>query len=245
MKRPRQSAHLSESVHQRLSMYALAATAAGVGALSLASPAGAEIVYTPAKVSINTGTRILLDLNHDGMVDFTLKDSLHTNTGYPNSLTVTPAQQGNAVWESKTSQVIPWRAVALLPGSRVGANKYFHTARNFMVFGYTSGRGGRGQCHGRGWKHAVNKYLGLKFSIQGETHYGWARLSVRCKVLQKTTITGTLTGYAYETVANKAIITGKTKGPDVVVEPSTLGHLAQGAAANSNWRVKHRAITGK
>jgi hypothetical protein len=245
MKRPRKSAHLSESVHRRLSMYALAATAAGVGALPLASPAEAKIMYTPAKVSINPGSHILLDLNHDGTVDFTLKDSLHTDTGYPNSLTVAPAQPGNAVWQTSTGFIIPWRAVALLAGSRVGANKYFHTAPNFMVFGNTTGRGGGAHCHGRGWKHAVNKYLGLRFSIQGETHYGWARLNVRCTVARKATISGTLTGYAYETVANKAIITGKTKGPDVVIESATLGHLAQGAAANSNWRVKHTAIMGK
>ena len=40
-----------------------------------------------------------------------------------------------------------------------------------------------------------------------------------------------LTGYAYETIPNKLIITGKTKGPDVITaQPGSLGHLAQGAA---------------
>ena len=42
-----------------------------------------------------------------------------------------------------------------------------------------------------------------------------------------------LTGYAYETVPNKPIIAGKTKGPDVATLPmetraGTLGHLALG-----------------
>jgi hypothetical protein len=45
---PRKTANLSESVHQQLSMYALAASAAGVGALCFAKPAEARIVYTPA-----------------------------------------------------------------------------------------------------------------------------------------------------------------------------------------------------
>jgi hypothetical protein len=40
--------NLSDSVHLRLNMYALAASAAGVGALALARPCEAEIVYTPA-----------------------------------------------------------------------------------------------------------------------------------------------------------------------------------------------------
>jgi hypothetical protein len=39
-----------------------------------------------------------------------------------------------------------------------------------------------------------------------------------------------LTGYAYETIPNKAIVTGKTKGRDVItVRPASLGHSAAGA----------------
>jgi hypothetical protein len=42
-----------------------------------------------------------------------------------------------------------------------------------------------------------------------------------------------LTGYAYETIPNKAIIAGKIKGPDVVTvqsdtAPGSLGRLALG-----------------
>jgi hypothetical protein len=41
-----------------------------------------------------------------------------------------------------------------------------------------------------------------------------------------------LTGYAYETIPNKPIIAGKTKGPDVfTVQPGSLGHLARGASS--------------
>jgi len=29
------------------------------------------------------------------------------------------------------------------------------------------------------WKNLENRYLGLKFSIAGRTHYGWVRLSVK------------------------------------------------------------------
>jgi hypothetical protein len=42
-------------------------------------------------------------------------------------------------------------------------------------------------------------------------------------------VTGTLTGYAYETIPNKGIITGKTKGQDtIMVQPDMLGGLARG-----------------
>ena len=43
--------------------------------------------------------------------------------------------------------------------------------------------------------------------IDGQIHYGWARLSVQ-NVYRG--IYDTLTGYAYETIPDKAIITGQT-----------------------------------
>jgi hypothetical protein len=48
--------------------------------------------------------------------------------------------------------------------------------------------------------------------------------------VSKWPLNATLTGYAYETVPNKPIIAGKTKGPDVItLEPGSLGRLAQGS----------------
>jgi hypothetical protein len=60
-----------------------------------------------------------------------------------------------------------------------------------------------------------------------------------------------LTGYAYETIPNKSIIAGRTKGTDEVSKverplpevvrasaprPATLGMLAMGAPGLSIWR---------
>jgi len=82
--------------------------------------------------------------------------------------------------------------------------------------------------YGKGVK---NRYLGLKFLINGQAHYGWARLNLKLEGNAGKKITTILTGYAYETIANKAIITGKTKGPDAItLQPATLGHLAAGAS---------------
>src|SRR5580692_6201903 len=62
--RPRRTADLSDSIHQQLNMYAVAAAAAGVGMLALSQPSEAKIVYTPANAQIKG--RLNLDLNHDG-----------------------------------------------------------------------------------------------------------------------------------------------------------------------------------
>ena len=105
-----------------------------------------------------------------------------------------------------------------------------------------------GSGHGGNWINVTNQYLGLKFEINGKTHYGWARLSVQAVYY---TITATLTGYAYETIPNKPIIAGRTKGPDEIssieqptsapfisatLEPAGLGLLAMGAPGLSIWR---------
>jgi hypothetical protein len=96
-----------------------------------------------------------------------------------------------------------------------------------------------GGLNSRGpWRDAHDLYLGLKFFIHGEAHFGWARLSYH-------TGTMSLTGYAYETVANKPITAGAESGDDALATPpadfnrhppASLGHLAQGAAALTAWR---------
>lgn len=69
---PRKAVDLSESLHRRLNVYALAASAAGVSALALSQAAEARIIYTPASIQLQRGEPFPLDLNHDGKVDFYL-----------------------------------------------------------------------------------------------------------------------------------------------------------------------------
>ena len=77
-----------------------------------------------------------------------------------------------------------------------------------------------------GGKGVKNRYLGLKFKINGRCHFGWARVTV---TITSNDFTATLTGYAYETISGKGIVAGKTKGPDVVTVPvGSLGRLALG-----------------
>src|SRR5215471_12989912 len=66
---PRTSVKLSESVHRQLNLYALAASAAGVGLLSVPS-ACAEIVYTPTHVKMDVVHGFYpIDFNNDGTFD--------------------------------------------------------------------------------------------------------------------------------------------------------------------------------
>jgi hypothetical protein len=252
--RPRQTpAHLSGSVQQRLNSYALAAGAAGVGMLALTQPAEARIVYTPADKNIEPHSRVDLDLNHDGIVDFSFKDFRTTNSfgSGTGRLSVFPERKTNGIrGHSVSGQAY---ASALLPREQIGPKKHFlsragmmATSRNYQGPAYRSRTSG--VCTGA-WAGVSNRYLGLKFTIQGETHFGWARLTVSCPY-GSSTVTATLTGYAYETIPNRPILAGKEMGPEVAEpnppsstglstqQPATLGRLAQGAEGLVAWRKK-------
>jgi hypothetical protein len=231
--RPRDTSKLSDSIHQKLNTYALAASAAGVGALALAQPAEGRIIYTKADRVIGPKITFHLDLNHDGINDFDLKDivTTYTSGGVRAALSALPDQQKNALW-GHTVQPKGY-ASALFANVRVGLKGRFLGGTGLMAESSVSGgRPSIFSCTGP-WANVSNRYLGLKFVIKGETHFGWARLSVRCS---GTRVTATLTGYAYESIANRPILTGKERGTDGPDDPipagnssTTLGHLAQGA----------------
>lgn len=216
--RPRKPSTLSKSTHRLLDSYALAATAAGVGVLALASPAEGKIVYTPAHHVIRMGTHYNLDLNHDKTTDFTLRNGAGTSKSY-GGLSVIPAA-GNGAVGFQTVQ--GWALASALPPGTLISGRYFPGK---LMANIATTEGG-GVYYGGSWINVKDRYLGLKLVVHGRKHYGWARLNVQVANLS---ITAALTGYAYETIPNKPIITGKTKGPDDGVEqPATLGSLALG-----------------
>jgi hypothetical protein len=250
MQRPRTPAKLSESIHHQLNSYALAASAAGVGALALAQPAEAKIVYTPAHVVLHarTNTHYNLDVNHDRITDYVL---FHTYSSLGKSSAVgIDNGKGNQVEGNLGTRYA--YAYALKAGAKIGPSAHFTSMVGNMAFINEQGSFvGHWANNGNGLK---NRYLGFEFAIKGETHYGWARASV-----SKFPFAVTLTGYAYETIPNKPIIAGKTHGaedidpgpgasltnpiPDIP-QPATLGALAMGAPGLSIWR-REQSIVAK
>ncbi len=244
---PRKAASLPKSLSHKLNMYALAASAAGVGVLALASPAEGKIIYTPAHKSLRPNHTIPLDLNHDGIIDFTIYFSVGTVESQHANLWLQNKDNGsNEVIASHTGSFGTYGAAALRAGRRISSSSYsFRTLRAGVMVGLDGTRGGDGGYYSIGhWRNVRNRYLGLKFFVKGKAHYGWARLNVKAHAYGKghLVITGTLTGYAYETIPNKGIIAGKTNGPDVVtIQPTSLGHLARGASAITAWRAQTSA----
>jgi hypothetical protein len=245
---PRSAAQLSEPVNRHLSQYALAASAAGMGMLALAPPtecllpagvalagllaapqaAHAKIVYTKTHQLVNRKNGTLdIDLNHDGVVDFKL--AIHRLSGSygAGALTVYQFNSGNTVRFSGTG------AAAYPAGIRIGPTGLHErppkTSQGIMME-YGCYHKSRCLPSFGNWLRVENKYLGLAFLVDGKTHYGWARVSATI-VPPGDSPSARLTGYAYEAIPNKAIITGKTKGPDVItVNHGSLGALAAGTS---------------
>jgi hypothetical protein len=223
--RPRQTARLNAKLDKRLFAYA---AAAGVGALTLTPQAEGKIVYTPAHVVLTSipNSSYAIDLNHDGIVDFSLRGNYQNGESQTSAyFACEPMASPNMVWGRDFRSALPH-------GVKVEHGGGFN--RKSPLMGRVSHRNTSGSLFSGYWVNGdngvKNRYLGLKFSINGNIHYGWARLNLAVNH-GRPYITATLTGFAYETGANKPIVTGRTKGPDVRVERLTLGDLARGVAA--------------
>jgi hypothetical protein len=249
----RTPAKLSDSINRHLNMYTLTATAAGVGLMALAQPVQAKIVYMPAHRTLGS-LKIFLDLNHDGKNDLRFDEGLNAKGSqtFTQYLWVEGYDLGNGI--VGTTGQRPNQASALRAGARIGSGQVFNSvglmALHFDFVGkHSSSTYWKGQWV-NGGKGVKNRYLGLKFNINGKVHFGWARITV---TTSGKSFTATLTGYAYETIPNKSIIAGKTKGPDEAgaeqtsrtstptLQAPSLGLLAMGSHGLSIWRRKESA----
>ena len=230
------SQKLSPRLDKAVAAYATAAGAIGVAVLAAAPPAEGKIVYT--KTSVTITDQYHLDLNHDGIGDFSIRFCSCEPESTP--LIVSSRRGvGNAVI---TPPGLFYSAAALKSGAPIGPKQPFNAVYNaIMVMGAAAfSTSGKPVSNGQ-WPGVTNGYLGLKFTINGQIHYGWARLTVGKRVSHVV-----LTGYAYETVANKPIKAGQTTETAqaeikdaAIALPSqgpSLGMLARGAEAREIWR---------
>ena len=242
---PKSMGNRRSILDKQLFAYAAAATAAGVGLIAASQSAEAKIVYTAANVTIPTNTTFNLDLNNDGVPDFAFyfytygpRKPLAPPLGYHNDdLALDPSKAGNEVWGIQSSKGEEC-AAALPPGVKVGPGAAFQANPVLLA-----GSGGSAystvlRCNFEGKTRGA--FLGLKFLINGETHYGWANVSGVYHNQAR------LVGYAYETVPNQPIFTGQKSGPVADTrssltplsrtEAATLGLLARGSQGLDIWR---------
>jgi hypothetical protein len=221
----RSAVPLLNDLEKRLTIYALAAGGAGAVLLGAVQPAAAEIIYTPKDVKLTKGG-LFIDLNLDSVPDFnigfhTIESFTYQDGRYTGRKLVLGGATNASVVASNGS------AAALAAGSVIGSGRKFKDvttkrAQMMLAESFESSSGLRASSARGNWKNVQSRYLGLKFKINGQTHYGWARFSVR--YTGYTWITATLLGFAYETNADQSIHAGQTTEAQIgEVAPSTIG----------------------
>jgi hypothetical protein len=255
---------LSTSFEKRLLAYAAVASAAGIGFMAAAKPAEAEIVYTP--VAARVSPTFALDLDHDGFVDYNLIPFAAASIAgslrfsYLNvchdALAAFSHQCVSSTFDANADNLVAIDennfAAALQRGTKIGPAQIFGgTGVRVGMAGRTFYSGSNTAEHWTGpWvnngKGVTDRYLGLKFKINGEYHFGWARISVRA--IAHRGFYAFLTGYAYETTPNKGLIAGQTsesahasnmnldEPAPKMQKVTSLGMLALGSDGISLWR---------
>ena len=207
----------------------------GIGSLGLVPAVCGEIVYTPTnesvgKVIFGEGdySTLQIDLNNDGIPDLVL--SAYNLTSFSSHVEIFNSLFVRGLQSNRILNANHGLALDGAPGQQIGpvnANSRFGRGGLMAVFREVYSAFGQGYRMSTGlWLNATNRYLGVRFTINGETHYGWARLTAHAGFAN-------LTGYAYETVPGKPIPAGAFETPPeesgAVPQSGSLGELAQGA----------------
>ncbi len=186
--------------------------AAGAAAAFAATPAEAAVVYTDiADVTLNHGDTFSIDFDGDTDNDITISGG---------STSFNQIKTGSVLGTVTSND----NALALPAGFVVGP------APATGSFGAAFDLWSQSDYLYGNWINVSNRYLGVRFSISGATHYGWVRMST------VNTDTVTIHDYAYETLADTPIVTGITAVP----EPGTLALFASGAAGLIALRRRRR-----
>jgi hypothetical protein len=247
----------SNRLDRQVAQYSLAAAVAGVSMLALTAPAAGEVVVTKKTIHIplvsgDLTNPVKISMANDGADDFsfTLRGSA---TAVGRFLLV----RGLATGQSETyNQFVAGgsfytKALPLARGAEIGPSASFGFSG---LVEETASSQGRVYSRGSWPGNLKNKYLGVRFQLNGETHYGWIRLTVTTNTeLKRASLEATITGYAYETVADKPIKAGTAATAARDEEPAarvpaaealhsqnhagpSLGMLARGADALPAWR---------
>lgn len=257
---------LSDSLHRSLSAYALAAGAAGVAVLACSGSAEAAPVCKSPNLTIPGTNTYALNPAGQQIAPFNIAQTFNNPSsmsfGWWNRDFLTPNSAGaNAVVDKNGFPA------ALATGASIGPAAHFGRGKSYgllFTYGYgPSGRGGKNHHQGN-FVFGQANYFGFKFSVAGQVHYGWVRLSVTLgRGLDGKAVFTKIESYGYEANPNIAIAAGSCTGSaekvnantsrkdssggdtaDVVSAtrevpaPTALGLLALGSEGLPLWREK-------
>ena len=192
---------MKKGIQAKLNAYASAA-----GTIALAGAADAQIVYT----DINPDTMVhdsliyVLDFDNNGQPELQFATNASSSTYYATVEVLGNAS--NAIIGSLFSATYPFPA-AMNNGDSISFTNtgWQNQALNSGVqyLGVVTSSGGTYA----NFLGANDKYLGVRFSIGPNTHYGWVRLSLSASAANIT-----IKDYAYQTLPGVGITAGQLVG---------------------------------
>ncbi|MBI1191545.1 MAG: hypothetical protein GC205_00030 [Bacteroidetes bacterium] len=172
-----------------------------------AKSAEADIIYTdvdPDAFLVNS--TISIDFNDDGINDFTLQQYNFGYGTFESNFAVLEGIPGFSYGIIGLPGGYSYLAQALNPGDFIGPGANFNSSDygilgSFFAFG--SSVFGVGE-----WSAVTDRYLGVKFQIGPNTHYGWIRLDaeINCSALR-------VKDFAYEDSPGVPILAGDATLP--------------------------------
>ncbi|HEY7097878.1 MAG TPA: hypothetical protein VH437_14225 [Terriglobales bacterium] len=180
-----------------LALYTLAAAAT----LAAGKPAQAEVVFTPSNLRF-TGSTIYIDIDNDGAFDFVMSGDISgcgTSTfscsGFFGVMRAgnTSPRNGVALEDGTRFEA------ALTRGNHIGRPQDHFDGSRMLVFDSYGPDGP--------WVNVTNRYLGVRFVIKGEVHYGWIGFRQT-----EGNFEAKFSGWAYETQPNTPIRAGQRTG---------------------------------
>lgn len=165
---------------------------------------GSGIIYTdivPDYTGKNIGDSYDLDLNNDQIVDFTI--SWDSADGWEWLMI-----NSNPIFQNRILSVAPWYAhpIPLNSGDRIFKQRdyyngeYYENGSIFIIGMCFTDQ--QNECYAY-WQSKSDKYLGLRFIIDGKTHYAWARIEF-ISLTQ-----WTIKDYAYNATPDSPILAGQ------------------------------------
>jgi len=194
------------------------------------------------------------DVDGDGNDDFALKayQTAFSSVSYRTIDLTSGGLAGRGLVQAATTGVQGFQFNALASSLLVGptlANGYQFGDSNqtlrSVVYGSTFAGSVYGPYIGVAFPNGQedSNFIGFRFDIAGDIHYGWAEL-----IVEPSTFDVTINQWAYEDQAGQCIHVAATSGTaencPSVPNPGTLSLLALGAAGIRRWRGQ-AAATGR
>ncbi|MFN0275389.1 MAG: T9SS type A sorting domain-containing protein [Chitinophagales bacterium] len=211
----------------------LAAYSAMAGAfVSAASSADAQVTYVDLEPDeeLEIGAVYFLDMDDNGDDDFLFQVASTSGGSWSfarvfGSVTTSAYSFGNS-----TNRVVGYSGAFLPYGSALDEDEVIDEDADFLetyAVAFLASIYG-GITYGA-FADQDDKYLGVKFDIDGEVHYGWIRLDATVGP-----VSATLKDYAYQATAETAINTAQTEDPVAIntIDPSKLSIYSYGNTVN-------------